>query len=82
MNIELLNTVSYCLLCFVLGVIVVGWFVCMFVWDKTRIGKMEDENRQLKKMIVQKELENDLLKCKVDALIDEQYSSTEAPADE
>ena len=82
MNIELLNTVSYCLLCFVLGVIVLGWFMYMFVWDKTRIGKMEDENRQLKKMIVQKELENDLLKCKVDALIDEQCRSTEVPADE
>ena len=82
MNVELLNTVSYCLLSFVLGVIVLGWFMYMFVWDKTRISKMEDENRQLKKMIVQKELENDLLKCKVDALIDEQCRSTEAPADE
>ena len=82
MNVEIFETVAYCALAVALALCLICWCVYAFIWDETRIGKMQDENRQLKKMIVQKELENDLLKCKVDALIDEQCSCTEAPGDE
>jgi len=82
MNVEIFESMMYCVLVVSLLLFVIGHFTYLLWWDKTRIGKMEDENRKLKKMIVQKELENDLLKCKVDTLIDEQCRSTEAPADE
>ena len=82
MNMEIFETVAYCALAVALALCLISWCVYVFVWDKTRIGKMEDENRQLKKMIVQKELENDLLRMRVDELVDMVYGNTEAPGDE